>query len=1021
MRWHSPVALLLSLLACDSANRRPAAPNTPLGTAVEQLAARDPVLDRRILRHSTPWTVTVAGEVRTAERPRGLAQITSRLAQHADGRWETSLGESHRLALVPRGARAARVEVEGKRAIYRDAYLATDVVMVSGVDFAEQLLVLHGPEAPATFAWDLEVPAGLFSARRDASGGLVFLDDRGRELLRMPRPFAVDGQGVRRDAALDWDGKAIAIHLDRQGLAYPVLLDPVIEVVTWLRLPRAPLSGSMACLDSSCVLFEARYERSETWTFDGVNWTLQSPSVEPPTREYPSLARYGDKVIMFGGERDRAIVNETWEWDGTIWRQRFPATSPPACKGAGRLAARGSRLVFLGCSRDQPETWEWDGNNWTQLFPARTPTTNSQAHSFDLASYGDKVVLFNGETWEWDGIDWASRATPAGLASAYASLAEYRAKLVLFGESVGTWEWDGSSWTLLSPPLSTNRFAYGGVMRHLQDLLVRFKLDETLAWDGTSWTQILANPYSPCGRSRTMVTVDGRAILFEGFPEGEPDALDASIYQWVGKGWQPRRSGAVPPPRLEGVGAAQASNFILFGGGEAGEYSMADTWVWDRSMWTEKQVSPSPRGRTGHSMSAYGDKVLLFGGTTGSSETWEWNGSTWTQMHPAVSPPPRFYGAMTDLGGSVLLYGGTGEDEAALSDTWEWDGAEWRERIGILSPGPSNHPLLAGVGGRAVLWLGFDSPTWEWNGTHWQQTATVSPSDFDMGPTMARDGDAVLFNAYGETWAYRPFRLQGSDCSDSSQCLTGYCIDGVCCDKSCKAQCEACDLPASLGSCRPVLGAPHGARPTCASDGPRCGGACDGQHREDCVFPGTQTLCVAAACGLGVANEAAFCDGAGACLAAKIQSCAPYSCLADRCLSSCTSDSECAPGHRCASASCIPTLALGQACDSDATCTSGHCSDGLCCESSCDGACVTCKRADAPGQCLPVEGEAPVAGHSRCESGRCSGGTCVPPIAQEQSDGCGCSASGVPLAGPALLLLVSGFFARRRRFAPGGR
>ncbi|MBI5544094.1 MAG: hypothetical protein HY901_09415, partial [Deltaproteobacteria bacterium] len=650
MRWHSLPALLLSLLACDSANRGPAAPNAPVGTTVERLAAGDPVLDRRIQRHSRPWTATAAGEVRTAERSRGLAQLTSRLAQYADGRWETSLGESHRLGLVPRGARAARVEVEGKRAIYRDAYLATDVVMVSGVDFVEQLLVLRGPEAPATFAWDLEMPAGIVSARRDASGGLEFLDDRGRELLRMPKPFAVDALGVRRDAALNWDGKAIAIRLDRQGLAYPVLLDPVIEIVTWVRLPGTPSYGSMACLDSSCVLYQWERGRSETWTFDGINWTLESPTVEPPLRRNPALARYGDKVVMFGGEdsSDR-LLDETWEWDGAIWRQRSPSTSPPACSGPDGLAGRGDRLVFLGCASDRPDTWEWDGNNWTRLSPAHAPTTGPQARSFDLVSYEDKVLLFNGETWEWDGVDWASRVTPAVLANAHASLAKYQGKLVLYGEAVGTWKWNGSSWTRVTPPIA--HLDALGPFESLADRLVHLApgyegRSVTWTWDGASWTQILANPFSSLGRSRTMVTVDGRAILFEGNPEGEPDGLDAFIYQWVGKGWQPRRSAAVPPPRWEGAGAAQAGNFVLFGGEDAGHSSLADTWVWDGSAWTEKQVAPCPSGRTGHSMAAYGDKVLLFGGTSGSGETWQWDGSTWTQLHPAVGPPPRSYGAM---------------------------------------------------------------------------------------------------------------------------------------------------------------------------------------------------------------------------------------------------------------------------------------------------------------------------------------------------------------------------------------
>jgi len=38
-------------------------------------------------------------------------------------------------------------------------------------------------------------------------------------------------------------------------------------------------------------------------------------------------------------------------------------------------------------------------------------------------------------------------------------------------------------------------------------------------------------------------------------------------------------------------------------------------------------------------------------------------------------------------------------------------------------------------------------------------------------------------------------------CMDGSECGTGFCVNGVCCDTACTGACEACDLPNLMGTC----------------------------------------------------------------------------------------------------------------------------------------------------------------------------------------------------------------------------
>ena len=48
------------------------------------------------------------------------------------------------------------------------------------------------------------------------------------------------------------------------------------------------------------------------------------------------------------------------------------------------------------------------------------------------------------------------------------------------------------------------------------------------------------------------------------------------------------------------------------------------------------------------------------------------------------------------------------------------------------------------------------------------------------------------------------YEIAGSGCADGSECPSGFCSDGVCCDSACDGACETCNLPTIAGTCAPV-------------------------------------------------------------------------------------------------------------------------------------------------------------------------------------------------------------------------
>ncbi|MBI2388402.1 MAG: hypothetical protein HYV09_02185, partial [Deltaproteobacteria bacterium] len=235
---------------------------------------------------------------------------------------------------------------------------------------------------------------------------------------------------------------------------------------------------------------------NDTWEWTGFSWTETCTTsaciASRPSARSGSAAAYDSirrKFVMFGG----AIVgttDETWEFDGDTWTRKCttsPCTSSmPSIRTDSAAAfdsARGKFVLFGGFTPTgigADETWEWDGNAWTRVCTVAPCSTNipsarrGAAAAFDakrgrVLLFGGRALstaTFYGDTWEYDGSTWVRVATtgPAARTSAKLAWDDVREKLVLFGGGASssfadTWEWDGTSWTQTAssgPPARTS-------------------------------------------------------------------------------------------------------------------------------------------------------------------------------------------------------------------------------------------------------------------------------------------------------------------------------------------------------------------------------------------------------------------------------------------------------------------------------------------------------------------------------------------------------------------------------------
>ena len=225
----------------------------------------------------------------------------------------------------------------------------------------------------------------------------------------------------------------------------------------------------------------------------------------------------------------------------------------------------------------------------------------------------------------------------------------------------------------------------------------------------------------------------------------------------------------------------------------------------------------------------------------------------------------------------------------------------------------------------------------------------------------------------------------GQVCTADSQCTSGICKDGYCCNESCGASCMTCSrVPGQCsvtlynnedkdtgcvspkvcdgnGMCMLALGQVCLNHPECASglciDGNCCDQACTGACKA-CNLPGTAGTCTFISAGQADPNGSPACMGGSACDG---------------------------------SGGC--KKANGQTCSIATECAAGFCVDGVCCDKACTTACMACNLTATKGTCSylasgskDTNSTPPCAGTSACDGA----GNCIKGKGQSCTSGSEC-------------------------------
>lgn len=187
---------------------------------------------------------------------------------------------------------------------------------------------------------------------------------------------------------------------------------------------------------------------NDTWVWNGKDWIAQSPTTSPSPRCCEMAMAYDPmtaSVVLFGGTAvgpepyncfesgcPVSELSDTWVWDGSNWTEKSPMESPPSAGLMIYDPALSEVIMLVGTN-----AWGWNGSNWNKISGDSVPAGCGQ--SWYDPTLSELMAICQGGLFGWNGKTWVVYPS-VGFSPSGAALERNAAQVVydtMLGSALG--------------------------------------------------------------------------------------------------------------------------------------------------------------------------------------------------------------------------------------------------------------------------------------------------------------------------------------------------------------------------------------------------------------------------------------------------------------------------------------------------------------------------------------------------------------------------------------------------------
>lgn len=233
--------------------------------------------------------------------------------------------------------------------------------------------------------------------------------------------------------------------------------------------------------------------------------------------------------------------------------------------------------------------------------------------------------------------------------------------------------------------------------------------------------------------------------------------------------WLLKTLAATYPDRRYDFGMDIVGGDVYVFGGEDGVTSGKCNDLWKYTVatntWTQLNPTGPPAARSGHTLTAYNNKLYVFGGysTTWLNDIWVYDisANTWTQLTPSGTAPTvrRYHSAVASSAGKIYIWAGE-QSGGKLNTLWEYNISTnaWAQKTPASPPSARSAPAAAVYSDIMYVFGGYSAVSPNYIEEDWWKYDIGANTWTQLTPTGGtpgkRNGHSMVASSNGNLFVY---------------------------------------------------------------------------------------------------------------------------------------------------------------------------------------------------------------------------------------------------------------------------